>query len=565
MLYALSIQSFVLIDRLDLEAADGFTALTGETGAGKSIILDALGLVMGGPADRKQVRVGAEQANITAEFLLPPDHPAWTVLERHELTFDRNEMLILRRTVSQSGPSRAFVNAQSVAAAILAELAEVLVEIHGQHAASGLMRPSTHLELLDTYGGLEALVETCRKSWLAFDEARAARQQLEADIQSARDRQEWLTFAVEELSKMAPEQGEIEALTTRRGALLQTERITDAVAESTKALSEPKLEDALMRAAKAVDRIVRIPGLETLDDKLPTAAGGASEALERTLIELAEAQSCVSTLAQYAEHDATQLTIVEERLFALRALARKYDSQPENLAETLQRFQQELALCDSDAEAFEQAVQREKETREKWQTAANRLSKSRQQKAVHLEKDIQSQLAPLHLGRVRVRVAFSPIGEDESGARGLERAAFEVQTNPGASFGPLKAIASGGELARFSLALKCALSESGSACTLIFDEADQGVGGAVAAAIGERLSELAKDRQVFAVTHSPQVASAAARQWRVMKEMNSKDQVFTHVAQLDDGQRLEEIARMLSGSSITNEARAAALKLLEAA
>ncbi len=565
MLYALSIQSFVLIDRLDLEATQGFTALTGETGAGKSIILDALGLVMGSPADRKQVRVGADQANIAAEFALPPTHPAWGVLDHHGIDHNRDETLILRRTVSKTGPSRAFVNAQPVAAAVLSELAEVLVEIHGQHAASSLMRPSTHLDLLDTYGGLEAQSDTCRKAWIAFEAARAARQQLEADVQSARDRQEWLTFAVDDLSSMAPEQGELEALTTRRGALLQSERITDAVSESTKALSDPKLEDALMRAAKAVDRIVRIPGLEALDDKLPDVAGGASEALERTLIELSEAQSHVSTLAQHSAHDASQLEAVEERLFALRALARKYDSQPELLADTLQRFQAELALCDSDAAAFEHAAKVEAETEAAWKEAAATLSEKRTQKAEDLERDIQAQLAPLHLDRVRVRVAFTPIGEGESGARGLEKAAFEVQTNPGANFGPLKAIASGGELARFSLALKCALSESGRACTLIFDEADQGVGGAVAAAIGDRLANLAEERQVFAVTHSPQVASAAGRQWRVMKEMNAHDQVFTHVAQLDEGQRLEEIARMLSGSSITNEARAAALKLLEAA
>lgn len=565
MLYALSIQSFVLIDRLDLEAAHGFTALTGETGAGKSIILDALGLVMGSPADRKQVRVGADQAIIAAEFALPRNHPAWDILDQHGIEFSPDEMLILRRTVSKTGPSRAFVNAQPVAAAVLAELAEVLVEIHGQHAASALMRPSTHLDLLDTYGGLEEQADTCRKAWIAFEAARAARQQLEADVQSARDRQEWLTFAVDDLSSMAPEQGELEALTTRRGALLQSERITDAVSESTKALSDPKLEDALMRAAKAVDRIVRIPGLETLDDKLPEVAGGASEALERTLIELSEAQSHVSTLAQHSAHDASQLEAVEERLFALRALARKYDSQPELLADTLQRFQAELALCDSDAAAFEQAAKVEAETEAAWKEAAATLSEKRTQKSEDLERDIQAQLAPLHLDRVRVRVAFTPIGEGESGARGLEKAAFEVQTNPGANFGPLKAIASGGELARFSLALKCALSESGRACTLIFDEADQGVGGAVAAAIGDRLANLAEERQVFAVTHSPQVASAAGRQWRVMKEMNAHDQVFTHVAQLDEGQRLEEIARMLSGSSITNEARAAALKLLEAA
>lgn len=565
MLYALSIQSFVLIDRLNLDAATGFTALTGETGAGKSIILDALNLVLGGPVNRKQIRAGDDQASITAEFALPATHQVWAILEAHDIAFERDEMLLMRRTISTTGPSRAFVNAQSVAAGVLAEVGEVLVEIHGQHAASRLMKPSSHLELLDSFGGLDAQVDRCGRNWVAFETARNARIQLEADVKSARERQEWLTFAVEELSKLAPEGGEIETLTARRGALLQTERITDAIDESTKALRDPKLEDALMRAAKAVDRIVRIPGLEALEGELPSLAGGASEALERTLIELTEAQSCVSMLARYSEHDATQLAAVEERLFAMRAVARKYDSLPEHLEETLERFKRELALCDSDAEAFEQAVDAEKVAQNAWLKGAVALSLGRKKHAVRLEKEIQAQLAPLHLERVRVEVAFTDIGEADSGARGLERAAFEVETNPGAGFGPLKAIASGGELARFSLALKCALSESGTACTLIFDEADQGVGGAVAAAIGERLSVLANDRQVFAVTHSPQVASAATRQWRVMKDSNQHNQIFTHVAQLDDGQRLEEIARMLSGSSITNEARAAALKLLEAA
>lgn len=565
MLYALSIQSFVLIDRLNLDAATGFTALTGETGAGKSIILDALNLVLGGQVNRKQIRAGDDQASITAEFALPAKHPVWAILEAHDIAFERDEMLLMRRTISTTGPSRAFVNAQSVAAGVLAEVGEVLVEIHGQHAASRLMKPSSHLELLDSFGGLDAQVDRCGRNWVAFETARNARIQLEADVKSARERQEWLTFAVEELSKLAPEGGEIETLTARRGALLQTERITDAIDESTKALRDPKLEDALMRAAKAVDRIVRIPGLEALEGELPSLAGGASEALERTLIELTEAQSCVSMLARYSEHDATQLAAVEERLFAMRAVARKYDSLPEHLEEALERFKRELALCDSDAEAFEQAVEAEKVAQNAWLKGAEALSVGRKKHAVRLEKEIQAQLAPLHLERVRVEVAFTDIGEADSGARGLERAAFEVETNPGAGFGPLKAIASGGELARFSLALKCALSESGTACTLIFDEADQGVGGAVAAAIGERLSVLANDRQVFAVTHSPQVASAATRQWRVMKDSNEHNQIFTHVAQLDDGQRLEEIARMLSGSSITNEARAAALKLLEAA
>lgn len=565
MLYALSIQSFVLIDRLQLEAASGFTALTGETGAGKSIILDAISLVLGGPVNRKQVRTGADQASITAEFALDANHAAWSVLRAHGLDYDPEATLLLRRTVSVSGPSRAFINGQPVAAAVLSEVGENLVEIHGQHAASGLMRPSTHLDLLDAFAGLERNVAKCTELWRKFEQKRAERQALEETVQKAKDHQEWLTFAVEDLSKLSVQAGELEGLSTQRSALLQSERISEAIEEAATALRDPKLENALMKSAKAVDRIVRVPGLETLESGVGDVAGTASDALERTLIELAEANTAVDTLSRFAGHDSTRLESVEARLFALRAAARKYDCMPEHLAETLDRYERELALCNSESQALDAAFENESKAECAWRKTAERLSAQRRKQAAALETAIHAELEPLHLGRVQVKVSFVPIAEAESGAKGLERATFEVETNPGAGFGPLKAIASGGELARFSLALKCALSQTGHACTLIFDEADQGVGGAVAAAIGERLAHLSGERQVFAVTHSPQVASAADRQWRVLKDADESGHVTSQVAQLDDGQRLEEIARMLSGSSITNEARAAALKLLEAA
>lgn len=565
MLYALSIHSFVLIDRLQLEAATGFTALTGETGAGKSIILDAIGLVLGGPANRKQVRAGAEQASITAEFSLPAEHPAWRALEAHGIAYNTEEMLVLRRTVSVSGPSRGFINGQPVAAALLAELGDLLVEIHGQHAASGLMRPSTHLDLLDAFAGHEDKVRACGNLWRTFESKREARRLLEQTVKTAREQKEWLTFAVEDLSKLAAEADETQALAAQRSVLLQSERISESIEEASKALRDPKLEDALMKAAKAVDRVVQVPGLEALDADIADIAGAASDALERTLIEMAEAHSSVSALSRFSVHDSSRLETVEARLFALRAAARKYDCMPEHLADTLARYERDLALCDADSEALDTIRAEESAAESAWRDAAERLSKKRRKHASVLEQAIHAELEPLHLGRVELRVAFDDVAEGESGAKGLERATFEIQTNPGAGFGPLKAIASGGELARFSLALKCALSQTGDACTLIFDEADQGVGGAVAAAIGERIANLSEERQVFAVTHSPQVASAATRQWRVLKEADAHDQITSHVAQLDDGQRLEEIARMLSGSSITNEARAAALKLLEAA
>jgi DNA repair protein RecN (Recombination protein N) len=565
MLNALSIRSFVLIDRLDLEASTGFTALTGETGAGKSIILDALGLVLGGAADRKQVRAGAEQAMITAEFAVSAQHPVWKVLSESAIDFDRSETLCLRRTISQSGPSRAFVNEQPVAAALLARLSEMLVEIHGQHAASRLLRPATHLDMLDAFAGLTDEVHICADLWRTYEDERRTKTELEAAVKAAQEKRDWLSFAVEELTSLAPEPGEAELLTAQRSALLQSERIRDSVDEASSALNETRLEEALATASRAAERIVRVPGLDALEGELPQVAATTAEAIERALIELIEAQSMVADLKRYASHDGARLESVESRLFALRAAARKYDCVPELLCDTHERHQAELALCDADTDALKAAQEREATAHATWKLQAEKISAARRSAASGLCRAVMKGLEPLQLGRVQFRIGFADLGEGESGAKGLERAEFEIETNPGGGFGPLKSIASGGELARLSLALKCALSESGGTGSLIFDEADQGVGGAVAAAIGERLAALAADRQVFAVTHSPQVASAAARQWRIMKESDESGQTVSRVAQLDDGQRLEEIARMLSGSSITNEARAAALKLLEAA
>nr|WP_070959073.1 DNA repair protein RecN [Hyphomonas sp. Mor2] len=565
MLHALSIRSFVLIDRLDLEASTGFTALTGETGAGKSIILDALGLVLGAAADRKQVRAGADKAIIRAEFSVAHEHPVWALLEAHEIDFDRDETLCLRRNVPSAGPSRAFVNDQPVSAALLATLGEHLVEIHGQHSASQLMRPASHLDLLDAFAGLSEDVRACGALWSAYETRRQARMELEAAVQGAQEKRDWLNYAVADLSALSPEPDEVTRLTDQRSALLQSERISESVDEAAGALAEPRLEECLATASRAAERIIRVPGLESLEGDLSQTATATAEAVERTLIELAEAQALVKDLARHAGHDSRQLESVEARLFALRAAARKYDCLPELLTETLDKLQQDLAHCEGDTASLEEAHAAEQEAQSAWRAAAERISAVRHQRADSLAQAVMKELEPLQLGRVRFRITFRDLDEEESGGKGLERALFEVETNPGAGFGPLKSIASGGELARLSLALKCALSQCGDTGTLIFDEADQGVGGAVAAAIGERLAALAGDRQLFAVTHSPQVASAATRQWRIMKETDENDQTVSRVAQLDDGQRLEEIARMLSGSSITNEARAAALKLLEAA
>ncbi|MEL7042750.1 MAG: DNA repair protein RecN [Pseudomonadota bacterium] len=565
MLYALSIRSFVLIDRLDVEASDGFTALTGETGAGKSIILDALSIMLGGSVSRDQIRAGADQATLAAEFALDPDHAAWKSLECHGVAFSKQETLLLKRTIPRKGPSRAFINGQPVAAATLAELGQSIVEIHGQHAASHLLKPSTHLDLLDAFAGHMDLVVDCETGWRDLDAMRTSHAALEQNVQSARDRRDWLTFAVQELTTLAPESGEVETLTAQRSVLLQSERITDSIDEATRALDVSSLEDPLTCAAKSVDRILRIPGLEQMETGMAPSVSGAADAVDRALIELNEARSAVQALGQFAMHDPARLEAIESRLFALRAAARKFDCQPEDLADRRSALEADLALCSAETEALQESTAAVKRAETAWSEIAQRLSAQRQSAAKKLEAAIHKELSPLHLERVSFRVAFAERPGETSGAKGKDHVCFEVETNPGGGYGALNRIASGGELARFSLALKCALSQSGGAQTLIFDEADQGVGGAVAAAIGERLAKLAGDRQVFAVTHSPQVASAANRQWRVLKETDRKGQTISHIAQLDDGQRLEEIARMLSGSSITDEARAAASKLLEAA
>ena len=565
MIIALSIRSFVLIDRLDLDADHGLTALTGETGAGKSIILDALGLVLGGAVNRKMVRVGDSQASVTAEFCPPEDHIVWAALAENGVDADHAETLTLCRIIQAKGPSRAFVNGQPVNAATLSAIGDCLVEIHSQHAASGLMRPSSHLALLDAFSGNGTLAASCSQMWTTYETARQARRDLQAAATSAEERRDWLCFAVEELSKLGPEPGEAARLASQRGVLLQSEKLTENIEEADAALRAGTVEGAIAKAARATERVLRVQGLETMEGGIAEAAQDAADAVERTLIELAEARTALTTLMTYTGHDDRALDQVEGRLFALRAAGRKYDANPDELHSVLETHRAALALCDADTAALDEAKALEAATQSDWQAAAEALSTARQAGAKRLEKAIMRELKPLHLGRVSVQIGFMPIGEDESGARGLERAEFEVETNPGAGFGPLRAIASGGELARFSLALKCALSDVGEAATLIFDEADQGVGGAVAAAIGERLAALSDGRQVFAITHSPQVASCAARQWRVMKAPDKAGALRTHVAQLDDGQRLEEIARMLSGSSITDEARAAASKLLEAA
>jgi DNA repair protein RecN (Recombination protein N) len=560
MILALSIRDFVLIDRLDIEPGSGFTALTGETGAGKSIILDALALTLGAPADRALIRSGAEQASVAAEFAAVPGHPVWDVLSEHGFEASADETLTLKRVVRGSGPARAFINDQPVSAALLGEAGETLVEIHGQHAASALMRPSSHRKLLDLFAGNEALLEACAAAHAARVEARETRERLEAETEEALRTREWLAGAVEELDTLAPQAGEAGSLTETRTRLMQSERVTEAIAEAEEAFADAEIESALSKASRAAERICRLPGFDGADHPLAHAARSAAEALERALIETGEAEAAIAALESLVEHDTSALEMAEARLFALRAVARKHMVDPDMLPDVLENLSERLSLVEAGEDALIRARKAESAANAAWHAAAEKLTAARKAAAAQLEKAIVKELAPLKLGRAVIRVSVTPLGED-GGAHGADRVEFDAETNPGAGFGPLRKIASGGELARVSLALKCALAEAGSAGTLIFDEADQGVGGAVAAAIGERLIRLGQTRQVFAITHSPQVAAAARSQWLVEKGRGKSG--GTRLRGLDESDRQEEIARMLSGAEITEEARAAAGRLLE--
>jgi len=565
MLQSVSIRSLVLIDQLDVEVENGFTALTGETGAGKSILLDALGLVMGASADRGLVRSGAKLASVTASFEPAADHVVWNLLAEAGIDYEPDEVLLLKRVVPVEGASRAFVNDQPVNARVLRPIGESLLEIHSQNAASALMRVSEHRSLLDAYGGLGPLVKASQTAWHDYQTAEAALTALEAQISEAAENQAWLNHVVSELEQLAPEQGEASRLADKRAVLLQSEKLIDNLSEAKKALSGSEIEGALGHASRLIERVARMNGIEAVSDGFADRVQLAAAAVERTLIELLEAGSVVSDVLQEIGHDSGSLESVESRLFGLRTAARKYRCEPDELDHFLEEQKRLLELSETQTESLAEAQIVAVKAKAAWQDVADRLSKERVVKAEALSAAVAGELAPLHLGRVRFKVSLSPISDDDSGANGQERVEYLVETNPGQGYAPLKSIASGGELARFSLALKCALSETGGAGTLIFDEADQGVGGAVATAIGERLLRLSLERQVLGVTHSPQVAASASRQWRVQKAEAEPGKILTHVSKLNESDRLEEIARMLSGASITDEARAAALKLLEAA
>jgi DNA repair protein RecN (Recombination protein N) len=555
MLTRLSIRDIVLIERLDIDFARGLAALTGETGAGKSILLDAFALALGARGDVALVRHGAEQGQVTAAFDLADDHPARALIDTHGIPSE--DELILRRVQLTDGRTRAFINDQPVSVQVMKAVGASLVEIHGQHDERALVDAGTHRRLLDAFGGVEPDAREVERLW---EERRAKETEAEAhraEVERAQREADWLRHAVEELTRLAPEPSEETVLAEKRTSMMQVEKVAGDLRDAQDAVSGSQSPvPALSAAVRRLER--RVTQAPALIEPTVRAIDAALNALE-------EARAHLEQALRTADHDPRELERIEERLFALRAASRKYGVPVDDLSALAARHAADLALIDAGAERLAKLESAAREADSRYRAAAAALSSARRKCAQKLNKAVNAELKPLKLERATfsTEIATEP---EAGGPHGIDRVEFWVQTNPGTRPGPLMKVASGGELSRFLLALKVVLADRGSAPTLIFDEIDTGVGGAVADAIGVRLARLAKEAQVIAVTHAPQVAARADRHFLITKDALDKGKrVATRVAELAPERRREEIARMLAGAEITAEARAAAARLIKAA
>jgi DNA repair protein RecN (Recombination protein N) len=556
MLLNLSIRDVVLIDRLDIELESGLSALTGETGAGKSILLDALGLALGVRADSALVRPGAPQAVVTAEFAVGPDHPARAILAEQAVACDGN--IILRRQLGADGRSRAFINDESIGVALLKRVGGTLVEIEGQFEQQGLMDSANHRAMLDLFAGHRELIADVGESWRRWKSAAAAREALETEILRARRDEAYLRHAVEELRACEPRPGEEAELADARRLLMNREKIIESVRAALAELDgERGAESSIAAAQRRLDRLA---------DKAGDQLSPAIAALDRAASEAADAAAHLRRVLADLDGSPGRLEQIEERLFGLRDLARKHAVVVDDLATLCERLSAQLAALDDQSGRLTELSRAEVEYRRLFEARAEALGKSRAKAAARLDSAVNAELPPLKLEKARFATRLERLPEGDWNELGRERVIFEISTNLGMPPGPLSRIASGGELSRLMLALKVVLAAADPVPTLVFDEVDSGVGGATAAAVGERLARLGKTVQVLVVTHSPQVAARAARHWRVEKLGGGKAgaKIVTKVTALDDKGRREEIARMLSGATVTDEARAAADRLMSA-
>ena len=553
MLSRLSIRDIVLIERLDIDYAAGLSVLTGETGAGKSILLDAFALALGSRGDASLVRQGAEQGQVTAAFDVEADHPVLALLGENGVTAE--DGLILRRVQLADGRTRAFVNDQPVSVQVLRALGTALVEIHGQHDDRAMVDVGSHRQLLDAYAGVESDAIAVSRAWTARRAAEAAVNAHRERVEQARREADYLRYAVDELTKLAPETGEESSLAEKRTAMMQIDKVAEDLRDAHEAVAGDRSPTASLSAA--------LRRLERRRAQAPALIDPAIKAIDASLTALDEAGSHLDAALRAADHDPRELDRIEERLFALRAAGRKYNVAVDDLAALGARHAADLATIDAGAEELKKLEAAAGAADAAYTKAAAELSAARKKAAAKLDKAVTAELKPLKLERARF---FTSIEPDGPGPDGIDRIEFWVETNPGTRPGPLMKVASGGELARFLLALKVVLADRGSAPTLVFDEIDTGVGGAVADAIGQRLARLASKVQVVAVTHAPQVAARADRHYVISKDTLARGKrVATSIAEVAAERRREEIARMLAGAEITDEARKAAERLIKAA
>lgn len=552
MLTALSIRNVVLIERLDLTFEAGLCVLTGETGAGKSILLDALGLALGARAETSLLRQGSDSASVSASFDVPPNHPASKMIEEHGI--EAEDTLVLRRTLSRAGRTRAFINDQTASVGLLKQVGESLIEIQGQFEQHGLLDQATHLSLLDMFGKLQGKATAVRNAYRSWRDAEAALAEAAAEAERARRDEDYLRHALEELDALDPQEGEDAELAETRRFLMQAEHIVDAIAAARSEFDAKKPVSESLRAA--------LRKLERLSETAGGRLDAAIAALDRALAEVEAASAVLSDAARSIDTDDARLNHIEERLFALREIGRKHRVDVEALPQLRQRFSDRLALIDHQTETLARLEETLRAARETYLQEAEALSQSRAKAAKAFDKAVNRELPPLKLEKAVFATALDRLEEADWNESGLDRARFMIATNPGEAAGPIGRIASGGELSRFMLALKLVLISSGEQPSLIFDEVDSGVGGATAHAIGQRLWRLADRTQLLVVTHSPQVAARGSDHLLVQKA-GSGNRVVTDVKRLGGDSRLEEVARMLSGAEITAEARAAAGRLIE--
>ncbi|MEM6711052.1 MAG: DNA repair protein RecN [Pseudomonadota bacterium] len=552
MLTRLSVRDIVLIEALDLELEPGMTVLTGETGAGKSILLDALALALGARGDAGLVRSGAKSGQVQAVFELDADHPAFIRL--HEAGLDGDNELIIRRTQGADGRARAFINDQPVSMTLLRSIGRTLVEIHGQHDDRALVDPASHRALLDAYGGLDGLSDDVATAYTRVQDAIGARDRHAAELAEAARDADYLKASVEELTALAPEPGEEEALAKKRALMMQSEKVASSVQEAHDVVSGSASPTPVLAAL--------MRKLERKGPESEALLGPVIDALGRALDTLGDVSMEVDQALAKLEFDPNDLNATEERLFALRAAARKYQVTCDDLPEKAAHFADQLEALDLSADrgvALDKAVL---EAEREYNRLASQLTEARQSCAEHVGEAVEAELPDLKLGQARFMANVTTDASTRT-PNGFDKVQFEVQTNPGTRAGPMQKVASGGELSRFLLALKVVLANKGSAPTLVFDEIDTGAGGAVAEAIGKRLARLSQTVQVLSVTHAPQVAARADGHLSIAKSSHAPDETRTDVERLSDDGRLEEVARMLSGATITDEARAAAGRLLQ--